>query len=258
MNKKLIKFIIPGLVLAAVAIGITGCEGLPTPSSGASSSGGGSVISQQNVGIWVTGEGKVTVAPDLAILSLGVEVQASVIADAQSQAIISMEAVVNELKSYGIDERDIQTRQFNIYPVRKWMEDKEVLVGYRVSNMVTAKVRTVEDAGIIIDAVVRAGGDNIRINSIAFTVDDPGVYYKEAREKAMADAELKAKQLAESGDVKLGKPTYVNESGGNAPVVREYFAEAGPMPMPAPAPVTSISPGETEIRLTVQVVYNIK
>lgn len=254
MSRKLIKIIVLGLALVALLAGTVGCEGFPSPPSGTSSSGGGLVFSQQNVGIWVTGEGKVSVVPDVAILSLGVEAQATVVAEAQSQAAAAMEAVLRELDNYGVAERDIKTQQFNISPVRKWVEDKEVLIGYRVNNMLIAKVREVANAGIIIDAVVRAGGDNIRINSISFSVDDPTDYYKEAREKAMADAELKAKQLAKSGGVKLGEPIYINESGGYVPIVREYFAEA----MPAPAAVTPVSPGETEIRLMVQVVYSIK
>ena len=72
----------------------------------------------------------------------------------------------------------------------------------------------------------------------------------------MADAEAKAKQLADLAGVDLGKPTYISEGGVFLPVPREIFlkgeAEA------APSPITPISPGEDEIRLTVQVVYSIE
>ena len=191
------------------------------------------------------------------ILSLGVEAQSATVAEAQSQASTAMTAVVAELDRFGIDEKDIKTRQFSIYPVRQWSERdaKEILIGYRVTNMVTAKVRKVDDTGAIIDAATRAGGDFIRIDSISFTVDDPSPYYKEAREKAMADAEAKAKQLAELGGVKLGKPVYINESGGYVAVQPPYYGEG--IPAPAPVAPTPISPGETEVTLTVQIVYNI-
>jgi len=99
------------------------------------------------------------------------------------------------------------------------------------------------------------GGDYIRIDGISFTVDDPSKYYEEAREKAMADAEAKAEQLADLADVKLGKPIYISEAGGYVPVVRDYLTKAEGIP--APAPTTPISPGETEVTLTVQVVYSI-
>ena len=66
-------------------------------------------------------------------------------------------------------------------------------------------------------------------------------------------------QLAYLADVSLGEPTYISEGSISSPVTRDYYYEAGGMvPVPAPAPTTSISPGETEIRLNVQVVYSIK
>ena len=246
-------------VLLAVAFGAVGCETLspPSSSSGASSLVGG-IFNQQNTGIWVTGEGKVSAVPDVAVLSLGVEVQSSSVAEAQSYAATTMTAVVNELDNFGVAEKDIKTSQFSIAPVRRWSEKdgREILIGYRVTNTVTARVRNIDDTGAIIDAAARAGGDYIVINSISFTVDEPSAYYEEARELAMADAKAKAEQLADLGKVKLGRPTYISESGAYVPVVREFYAEAA-MSVPA-APSTPISAGETEIRLSVQVVYSIE
>lgn len=246
-------------LLAVMMAGVTGCETLspPTTSGGASSIAGGLLISQQNTGIWVSGEGTVTVVPDIALLSLGVEAQADTVAVAQGQAATAMAAVVRELDSAGVDDKDVKTTQFSIFPVRRWSDEKqqEVLIGYRVINSVTVKVRRVDEVGGIIDAVTTAGGDFIRINSISFTVDDPTPYKVEARDKAMADAQAKASQLAELSNVKLGRPVYINESGGFTPVTRPFFAESAIMPA---APPTQISPGETEIRLSVQVVYGIE
>lgn len=247
------------LVVAVIAIGALGCAGgdYVTPSVPQIQSSLGGVFSQQNTGIWVTGEGRISVAPDVAIVSLGVEAQETTVAVAQSKATTAMAAIVTELDNYDIARKDIQTQHFSITAIRRWVEDKgeEVLIGYRVTNTVTAKVRKVEDTGAIIDAVAKAGGNYIRINSISFTVDDTTPYRTEAREKAMADAEAKAKQLAELSGVTLGKPTYINESGGSVPVVRAPYFEAIPMPAAAPPP---ISPGETEIRMSVQVVYSIQ
>jgi len=243
-----------GLALVAIIVGVSGCSRAYSPEGG--STGAGIILSQQNTGIWVTGEGKVTVVPDVAILNLGVEAQAATVAEAQRQAAEAMDAVMKELDKQGVAKKDIKTQQYSIYPVKRWEKEQEILIGYRVTNMLTAKIRKVDNTGIIIDAVVRAGEDYIRINGISFIVDDPASYYGEARKKAMADAAAKAEQLADLGGVKLGKPIYINESGGYIPIIREYQmkAEAGPVPAPTPP----ISPGETEIRLTVQVVYSIK
>lgn len=245
------------LALVLITMGTTGCNSGSTLPGEAKEALGklGIIYSQQNTGIWVTGEGKVSVVPDVAVLSLGVEAQAATVAEAQKEASQAMAAVVSELEKQGIAKKDIKTLHFSIAPVRRWEKDREILLGYRVTNMVTTKIRKVADTGVIIDAVAKAGGDYIRISSISFIVDDPSAYYKEARSKAMADAETKAKQLADLGGIQLGKPTYINESGGYIPIIREYYKGVAE---PVPAPTTPISPGETEIRLTIQVVYGIR
>ena len=254
---KRILFPVFGLLLIIIAVGVAGCDGVTSPPARTTTTGG--IISNQQTGIWVTGEGKVSVVPDVATLSLGVEAQATTVAQAQNEASSAMEAVIGELKASDVDEKDIRTSRFSIYPVRRWDQNREeeILLGYRVNNMVTAKIRDVEATGTIIDAVTRAGGDYIRIDNISFSVDDPSEYYEEAREKAIDDAETKAQHLADTTGVKLGAPTYISESGGYAPpmTVRMDFAEAAPVPAAAPP---SISPGETEITLTVHIAYGIK
>ena len=212
------------------------------------------LVSQQE-GIWVSGQGVVTVTPDIATLRLGVEVQAATVAIAQSQAIEAMDEVMAALTDNGIAEKDIQTQYFSIRQVTKWDrdEEEEVVIGYRVTNMVTAKIRDIDKAGTIVDAVALAGGDLTRINSIDFSVDDPTAYYKEARDKAMSDAKAKATQMAELAGVTLGKPTYISESAYSQPPPIVRMAEM----TAAELAETPISPGEMEISLTVQVAYSI-
>ena len=235
-----------------------------TPQSLANSEGN---CNSQYAGIWVTGEGEVTVVPDVAILSLGVEVQAITVQQAMDEAAIAMDQVMAALRANGVAERDIQTQWFNIYPVRNWIDcgvypepewkdcGREVLIGYRVTNTVSAKIRDVEATGSIIDRVADAGGDSTRIQGVSFTVDDPSQYHNEAREKAVADAQAKAEHLAALAGVDLGHPFYISESGGFVPFYRDYgygMLEASAVPP------TPISPGETEVTLTVQMAFAIE
>ena len=236
-----------GLALVLTMVSLCGCT------QGATFEG---AISSQQEGIWVTGKGEVAAIPDIITLRLGVEAQAASVAEAQTQAAEAMNKVMAALTSNGVAKKDIQTQYFSIQQVTKWDREKEqeVVVGYRVTNMVTAKIRDIDKGGVIIDAVAEAGGNLIRINSIGFSIDDPSRYYEEAREKAMADANAKAKQLAKLAGVTLGKPTYISEGiQGPPPIYPIKMAEA-----PAPAPPTPISPGEMEIILTVQLTYTIK
>jgi len=214
----------------------------------------GGILQSQQEGIWVTGTGKVAVAPDIANLSLGIEAQETTVAAAQVKVTETMNRVMDALTEYNIAKKDVQTQYFSISQVTRWDDDKnqEVVIGYRVSNMVVAKIWTLDGIGAIIDAVAVAGGDLTRIRGINFAVDDPSEYYEEARKKAMEQAEVTAKQLANFGGVALGKPSYISESTFTPPPVTRVMLEAAPAPMPTP-----ISPGEMEISLNVQVVYAI-
>ena len=255
------------LVLGLVALAAVLLVGCGESQVGVSSNGDGRAAAQQNsvgyatgdgseqTGIWVSGTGKVTVVPDVAILRLGVEAQAATVTEAQSDAAAAMTDVMAALSGNGVADKDIQTQWYNISPVRKWIEDsrEEVTVGYRVTNTVTAKVRDVGSAGVIIDAVTAAGGDLTRVDSISFTVDEPSSYYDEAREEAVLDAIAKAEQIAAVADVTLGKPVYIAESGGPVPPpypLMSYAEGAGA--------TTPISPGEMEISLTVQMAFAIQ
>jgi uncharacterized protein YggE len=213
--------------------------------------------SQQPMGVWVSGEGKVSAIPDIAVLSLGVEAQEMTVAQAQLQARQAMGEIMEALSDNGVAERDIKTQRFSIDEVWNWRDEERVFEGYRVTNMVTAKIRDLENAGPIIDAVAEAGGDLTRINNLYFTIDDPTPHYTEARLLAMQDAMAKAQQMAQIAGVTLGTPTYIAESGGYIPPPRPMAYDAMGMAEAAPAP-TRISPGETEISLTVQMVYTIQ
>ena len=227
-----------GLVLTLALVGLLGCTSVGTNS--------------QQKGLWVNGHGEVNAAPDIATLQLGISAQQASIANAQTEAATSMDKVMTVLKAGGVAEKDIQTQYFSIQQVTRWDQDnqQEIVVGYRVSNMVMAKIREIAKTGSIIDTVAKAGGDLTRIDNIGFSIDDPSAYRKEARDKAMADAKAKAEQLANLSGVRLGKPTYISES-----ISYPVYPSPVRVAEAAQAPLTPISPGEMKISLEIQVVY---
>ncbi|MFC1904750.1 SIMPL domain-containing protein [Chloroflexota bacterium] len=253
-------FMIVGLVVIIAAIILTGCSNPGTGSIGYTSGEEGNLrinLNSQQEGIWITGEGKASAVPDIANLQLGIEAQETSVATAQSQAAVAMDRVMTSLSSNGVAKKDIQTQYFNISRVTRWDDtnQKEIVIGYRVTNTVTAKIRNIEKTGAIIDAVVVAGGDMTRVSGIYFSVDNPTPYQKEARDEAVANAREKAEQLASQAGVKLGKATYISENLYYPPTPRY-----GGGTMEAAAPVmapTPISPGETEVTLSVQIAYAI-
>jgi hypothetical protein len=199
----------------------------------------------------VTGEGKASGAPDVVVLSLGVSVLAPTVKEARDQAADAMTKVVDFLKGNGVDEKDIQTSQFSIYPEYDYRADQQTLRGYRLSNIVTAKLRDIDKTSDVLDSVVEAGGDVTQVQGISFTIDDPDELRDVAREEAVADAKAKAERLAELSGVNLGKVISISESFGTPPIPLAREADL------AEAPSTPIEPGEMDVTLNVEVVYAI-
>jgi uncharacterized protein YggE len=219
-----------------------------------------------NSGIWVSGQGSITLEPDLALLNLGVDTTNKTVATARAEAATAMNAMITSLKSNGVADLDIQTQFFNISPQYQWTEvfdngirtNKQVLTGYKVTNSVSVKIRDMENVGPIMDDVAEAGGDATRINGIKFTVEDTSPLMVQLREEAVADAMAKANQFATLTNVGLGRLMYITESSGGTPQIMAFpeadFARAAS----SFAPATSISGGELEITMSVQAVFAIQ
>ncbi|MBI2854054.1 MAG: SIMPL domain-containing protein [Chloroflexi bacterium] len=260
MKKRI--WLILAVLVGLVGIAAAGCSAKAS-TNGSPSLGGNFVIPPnilQQSGIWISGEGKVKAVPDVVILSLGIEAQAKTMTDAQTQARTSMDAVMKVLKAKGIKDNDIQTQRFSINPVIRWIdkENRQEILGYRVDNMVTVKIRKIDDAGPVIDAVADAGGDQTRINGISFTIDDPSALQAQAQQLALKDAMAKAKATADTMGVKLGKLTYTQLSGYTSvpPTPMMYAKEAGARD--AAVPPTAVSPGELTIQASATAVWAIE
>ena len=207
----------------------------------------------QPSGIAVSGQGTVSADPDLAVLVLGVEARGRTVAAARDDAAAAMGRVVDALRAQGVTQQDVQTRHFSIRPEYRYDAEgrEQVLVGYVVTNTVTARVRDLESVGRVVDATVAAGGDATRIQSIGFTVEEATALEAQARHRAVQDALARAGQLATLTGVELGVPLYVSESVGFT--YPPGFREGAGAP-----DATPISPGQVDVRVTVQAVFAIK
>lgn len=213
---------------------------------------------QSATGITVSGSGSAFGEPDVAVLTLGVEAQAPTVAEARSEAAEAMDATLQALKDGGVEENDIQTTRFSINPQYDYSGNGPPrLTGFFVENLVTVKIREIDDTGDLIDAAATAGGDLIRIQNLRFTIDDPAALEDEARVAAMEEARSKGETLAAVAGVSLGAPRAISESGGVSPITfrQDLFDAAVPA---AGGSATSIEIGQLEVRVQVQVVYGLE
>ena len=208
--------------------------------------------------IHVSGSGSVAGDPDIATLNIGVSVQKDTVAEAREVAAKAMSDLIKTLKANTIDEEDIKTQNFNIYPQYDWTEKGRVLIGYNVNNTVSATVRELDTLSDVIDDASEAGGDYVIVNSIQFSIDDPKPLQSQARSLAVKDAAAKAQTLAEASGVTLGKPITITENTYfvNPPVPyadAEALADDG-----AARTSTPIIPGELTITVNVSLIYEFE
>src|SRR4051812_32040197 len=205
-------------------------------------------------GVSVAGEGKVQGKPDLALLSLGVSALADDVATARDRASTELDAMIASMKKNGVGDKDIQTQQLNISPEYDYSNGKQLLKGFRVSNTVTAKVRDINATGKVVDDAVNAGGNDVQIQGVSFTIDKPDDLQRQAREQAIADARDKADTLAKASGVSLGDAISITEGGGVQPVA----ASPDALDRAGSAAQTPIQPGELDVAVTVNVTWAIK
>lgn len=268
-----------GALLAFGWVTLAGAQGQESDTENMSESG---VPYEGPSGIWVSGNGIASGAPDIAVMSLGVESLEETASAARTKAAEAMQSVMSALEEADVEESDIQTRHFSISPRYQQVQVKRCdddgssakggatesaeqscytvwesrLIGYSVSNQVSVKVRDLNDAGAIIDSATEAAGNLVRINGINFDIEDPQQLQDEARANAVADLQRKAALLAELSGVKLGRLVYLSEGAAYAPYEEfEFFrAEAA---MADSAAATLISGGELEFSVSLQGVFLI-
>jgi uncharacterized protein YggE len=202
----------------------------------------------------VNGEGRVSMTPDIVMMSLGVDVRNEDLGAAQSEADAKMDAIITALQANGVAEADIQTGNYSIYVERDYNQQTQPIIGYVVSHTVNAKVRDISSAGDVLQAAVDAGANNV--GGVWFGLEDPGAAVQQAREQAVADAQSRAEELARLTDSTLGPVQSISEGYTPASPPVPYYA-TGAAAEDARAAAPSINPGQTEVVVTVAVTYAI-
>jgi uncharacterized protein YggE len=215
-------------------------------------------------GIHVNGVGVAEASPDIAILSVGVETFSETVTAARDEAANALDAMLAALRAAGVQDDDIETRFFNIQPEYTFQEifegglrrSERKLTGYRVTNTLSVTLRDLDNVGNVIDEVVTAGGDAVRINSISFTLEDGTAIEEQARVLALRDAVAKADLFADETGVERGKLLFISETSGTRfpTAVRLEAASFDGAIARAPTPIIA---GSLDVRVSVQAVFAI-
>lgn len=212
--------------------------------------------------ISVMGEGKASVAPDMLVINVSVSELAASTELAQTQANDKVNKVKEILKAADIANKDIKTTNVNAYPeYDRSNANGRKLLWYRVQQSLTINVtgeKFWEKGGSIVTQISKIGWVNV--DNTYFDLKDKVVAYQWAREKALTDAKAKAEQLAKASGVSLGKPVIITDNSSSYNPSPIYYAKNEAMWATADTVARSdaLSPGETEVTINVNVVYEIK
>ncbi|HEX9608623.1 MAG TPA: SIMPL domain-containing protein [Candidatus Paceibacterota bacterium] len=216
--------------------------------------------------ITVNGKGEVFAVPDVASFTFSVIEEAPSAAAAQDEAARKAQSITAFIKEQGIEEKDIKTISFELYPRYEFRQtgassliyppsgDRQ-LVGFEINQTVEVKVRDTAKAGKLIAGAAELGAGSV--GSLLFTVDDIEKLKDEAREMAIRDAKARAEVLADGLDIRLGRvisygeyeePIYYGRSGGLGGAEAYSVASADAV----------VSGGENRIISSVTVTYEIR
>jgi len=204
-----------------------------------------------------SGQATVDARPDIATLSIVVNVSSKDAADAKKQADDRVAQYFDFLQKNGIEKKDIDAANLSTQPEYDYTkEGKSVLKGYRAVRQVQVTLRQLDKLNELLDGALKSGLNEIR--SVELGVTNPDSYKAQARKAAIDNATQQAAALAEGFNAKLG----------SVYSIRYHVANYQPMPMArmykAAAPAADTSAQQTYEQQSihfddqVDVVFDIK
>ena len=229
--------------------------------------------------ITVQGTGEVIATPDTADFSYTISEDAATAAAAQDKAATKANAVLAAVKAAGVDAADIKTTSYNLSPKYEYTQTgaqsnvmiacpynygtpcpptgRQTITGYTVSESVDVKVRKIDDAGALIAKITALSVSSV--SGVNFVVDKPEAIQDQAKAKAIADAQAKAKVLAKELGVSLSRIANFSDSSGPIYYGKSYAMDSTASSGATPAPVTpDLSIGQNTVTSNVSITYEIE
>lgn len=207
--------------------------------------GEGEVVTNDERGsLMVNGSGEVSVVPDVAQVSVGIETETDSIQEAVSENSRKINNIVNYAQGLGIASEDIKTIEFSVEPQYQKSGDQISVGNYKVNQTVQITIRNIDLTGEVLQSSLDAGANTV--SDLTFVIDDSESYIAEARQMAIENAEIKAQEIASQLGVELGDIESYSESS------------YGVMRAAGGGESISIDAGTSEVSVSVYLTYSLK
>ncbi len=163
-----------------------------------------SVFSNPDSWMVVSGEGKVSLVPDMGLVNIGARSVHEKVNKAQEEANRIMNSVVGALKKIGIEEKDIKTSSYSIFPSYDWSAKRRFL-GYEANIALSVTVRSLDKVDEVIDAATAKGANTVGEVRLIAGEEKERIHRQKARELAVNAAKEKADQLSQAAGMPLSR-----------------------------------------------------
>lgn len=202
--------------------------------------------------VTVSGEGKIKVTPDQAVITIGVENIGPDAAEVKKKNDATVDAVIKYLKKSNISATDYQTQRVNLY--RNYDYDKKKYNNV-ASQTITINLKDLSKYDALMSGLVDAGVNNIQ--GVEFKTSKLAEYETQARREAALDAKKKANDYAVALGQKVGKAIVINDSSqAYYPVMRSMKFEAADAS--GGAQMETLAIGEIEVKATVTISFELQ
>lgn len=203
------------------------------------------------------GTSTLSVEPDQALLSVGCAMEHAESSVAQQRTADALAAVIDAVKALGIEESDIATSSFNIYPTYNYNDPEPTVRGYRVEHMLSIVVKDLDTmrVGDVMDAALKAGAN--QAYGINFFSSKEKEVYLQALTQAVTIAAAKADALAIASGLWLGALEQVNELSPMGYYPMSVYSERAE-DQAAGSIGNTIMKGELKVTATVELVYAVR
>ncbi|HEU4606372.1 MAG TPA: SIMPL domain-containing protein, partial [Nitrososphaera sp.] len=210
-----------------------------------------------------SGTATVKVDPDKVSVTIGVETNGKTAEEATAANAELMEKVLAALRDLGIDDDQISTSWYTVYPTYEWRsppcieiypqppecDPKNEITGYVAHNSVTVTLDASEDVGSVIDGAVAAGATNVNGAYFFVSTERQEEIRNGLIEDAIDNARIRANSAAAAVDMEITGVKSINLNDVYFPVMYRDFS------LESAGASTPILPGQQEVSMTVQVTF---
>jgi uncharacterized protein YggE len=206
----------------------------------------------------VRGSGSVNAVPDQLRLSVQIMTRGESASAAMTEAGKRTRAVLDMLKGYGVEDKDIRTSRVGVTPVYDY--EKRIqpppIISYNGTNEFTVLFRQkqMERVGEFLDRAVTAGASTF--GGLIYESSRQRELEREALAAAAADARSRADVLARQLGGTLGRVLSIDELPAGTPRRQKAMTQAFAVEQSqSAAPVMT---GELSMSVTVDVIFELK